>query len=148
MTEMVAEHQRTYRAIIEPTCSPQYWAYLINRNGHRLSKLGMKLAEALFKGCVAGSGLCYVKPDGEVWPCPFVPISAGNVRNQPLDKIWYESELFNHLRDRERLNGEKCGSCLYKYICGGCRGRAYAHSGDYLADDPLCFLYPTTTPVP
>jgi radical SAM protein with 4Fe4S-binding SPASM domain len=148
LTEMVAEHQRTNRAIIEPTCSPQYWAYLINRNGHRLSKLGMKLAEALFKGCVAGSGLCYVKPDGEVWPCPFVPLSAGNVRQRSLDQIWYQSELFNCLRDRERLNGEKCGSCGYKNICGGCRGRAYAHSGDYLADDPLCFLYPTTTPVP
>ena len=148
MTEMVAEHQKRNRAIIEPTCSPQYWAYLINRNGHRLSKLGMKLAEALFKGCVAGSGLCYVKPDGEVWPCPFIPLSAGNVRNQPLDKIWSESELFRCLRDREKLSGEKCGSCLYKNICGGCRGRAYARSGDYLADDPLCFLYPTTTPVP
>lgn len=148
LTEMVAEHQKTNHAIIEPTCSPQYWAYLISRNGKKPSALEMKLAETLFKGCVAGSGLCYVKPDGEVWPCPFVPISAGNVRQQPLDKIWYESELFNSLRDRERLTGEKCGSCGYKYICGGCRGRAYAHSGDYLADDPLCFLYPTTTPVP
>ena len=148
LTEMVAEHQKTSRAIIEPTCSPQYWAHLISRNGNKPSRLELRLAEICFKGCVAGSGLCYVKPDGEVWPCPFVPLSAGNVREQPLARIWYESELFNHLRDREKLTGETCGSCRFKYICGGCRGRAYAHSGDYLGDDPLCFLYPTTTPVP
>lgn len=150
LTEMVADKQRTNKAIIEPTCSPQYWAYLMsrNRNGNKPSILTMKLAEALFKGCVAGSGLCYIKPDGEVWPCPFVPLSAGNVRERPLEELWYHSELFNNLRDREKLTGEKCRSCRYKYMCGGCRGRAYAHDGDYLGDDPLCFLYSDTTTVP
>jgi radical SAM protein with 4Fe4S-binding SPASM domain len=150
LTEMVADKQRASRSIIEPTCSPQYWAYLMSRhrNGHKPSGLTMKLAEALFKGCVAGSGLCYVKPDGEVWPCPFVPISAGNVREHPLEELWYDSDLFNSLRDRDRLTGEKCRACRYKNMCGGCRGRAYAHSGDYLGDDPLCFLYSDTTPVP
>ena len=149
LTEMVAENQKTNRAIIEPTCSPQYWTYLLNNNGRKPSGLSLKLAQTLFKGCVAGSGLCYVKPNGDIWPCPFVPISAGNVRQTPLSEIWYESELFQSLRDRERLTGEKCGPCRFKYICGGCRGRAYAHSGDYLGDDPLCFIYhSTTTPVP
>ena len=136
---MVADKQRNSRPIIEPTCSPQYWTYLLNHKSEP-SRLSMKLAQALFKGCVAGSGLCYVKPDGEVWPCPFVPISGGNVHQTPLAEIWYRSELFQSLRDRERLTGEKCGPCRFKYICGGCRGRAYAHSGDYLGDDPLCFI--------
>ena len=144
LTEMVAEKQKLSKPIIEPTCSPQYWAYLLeqkmDRKGKEIPNLEMKLAETLFKGCVAGSGLCYVKPDGDVWPCPFVPLSAGNVHQQPLEEIWYRSELFQSLRDRKNLTGEKCSACRYKYICGGCRGRAYAHSGDYLGDDPLCFL--------
>ncbi|MBI2869607.1 MAG: radical SAM protein [Chloroflexi bacterium] len=143
LTEMVAGKQRTNSAIIEPTCSPQYWAYLMTRNGHGIhgkSRKPGRLAQALFKGCVAGSGLCYIKPDGEVWPCPFVPVSAGNVRRQALGDIWYRSELFNSLRDRRKLTGAKCRSCHFQYLCGGCRGRAYAHSGDYLQDDPLCFL--------
>ncbi len=139
-TDLVAEKQIYNRAIIEPTCSPQYWAYLLSRNGRKPSRLSMKLAKAVFKGCVAGSGLCYIEPDGEVWPCPFIPISGGNVHEKSLRNIWYESEVFQSLRDRERLTGEKCGSCRYKHICGGCRGRAYSHSGDYLSDDPLCFL--------
>jgi radical SAM protein with 4Fe4S-binding SPASM domain len=151
LTELVADKQRTNRAIIEPTCSPQYWAYLISRkmdhSGRQPPKLEMKLAETLFKGCVAGSGLCYIKPDGEVWPCPFVPLSAGNVRERSLEELWYDSELFNSLRDRKRLAGEKCRACLFKYMCGGCRGRAYAHSGDYLGDDPLCFLSDRIKPV-
>jgi AdoMet-dependent heme synthase len=144
LTALVADKQKKNRAIIEPTCSPQYWAYLINEktdhHGRQPPKLEMKLAESLFKGCIAGSGLCYVKPDGEVWPCPFVPLSAGNVHSQSLEDIWYHSELFNSLRDRNRLTGKKCLSCRFIKMCGGCRGRAYAHSGNYLGDDPLCFL--------
>lgn len=146
LTEMVADRQRWNRAVIEPTCAPQYWAYLMSRNGNKPSPLGMRLAQASFKGCTAGNGLCYIKADGEVWPCPFIPISAGNVRYTPLGEIWYQSELFRSLRDRKNLKG-KCGNCLYEEVCGGCRGRAYTHSGDYLGDDPLCFIYSTTTPV-
>jgi radical SAM protein with 4Fe4S-binding SPASM domain len=137
LIQIIAEKQKTNKAIIEPICSPQYWAYLIRRNGGGI--LGMKLAQAVFKGCVAGSGLCYIKPDGEVWACPFIPLSAGNVRQTPLSEIWDKSELFHTLRDRRNLKG-KCGECCYNNICGGCRGRAYAHSGDFLAEDPLCFL--------
>jgi len=148
LIEMVAGKQKVSKALIEPTCSPQYWAYLMTQNGNKPSPIGMKLAQTLFKGCVAGSGLCYVKPDGEVWPCPFVPLSGGNVHHNSLREIWYESELFQSLRDKERLTGEQCCSCRFKYICGGCRGRAYAHSNDYLGDDPLCFIYSSTTPVP
>jgi radical SAM protein with 4Fe4S-binding SPASM domain len=137
LTKLVSQRQKNSRPIIEPICSPQYWAYLVRRNGR--GALGMKLAQIAFKGCVAGSGLCYIKPDGEVWPCPFIPVSAGNVRLTPLSEIWDKSELFHTLRDRRNLKG-KCGECSYNNICGGCRGRAYAHSGDFLAEDPHCFL--------
>mgnify|MGYP001126327300 CR=1 FL=1 len=99
----------------------------------------MKLAQTVFKGCAAGSALCYIKPDGEVWACPFIPLSTGNVRHTPLSEIWHKSELFHSLRTRSNLKG-KCGECCYNNICGGCRGRAYAHSGDFLTEDPLCFL--------
>jgi radical SAM protein with 4Fe4S-binding SPASM domain len=140
LTEMVADKQKGSGTIIEPTCAPHYWAYLLSRNGNKPSSLKMRLAQNLFKGCVAGSGLCYIKANGDVWPCPFIPISGGNIRHTSLSEIWYESDLFCSLRERSNLKG-KCGNCLYRDICGGCRGRAYAHSGDYLAEDPLCFTY-------
>jgi radical SAM protein with 4Fe4S-binding SPASM domain len=136
LLELVRQRQRRAKPIIEPTCSPQYWAYLLQRKGKERWR---KLAAGFFKGCVAGSGLCYIKPDGEVWACPFIPLSAGNVRHTPLSRLWREASLFHTLRHRENLRG-KCRTCLYRDLCGGCRGRAYAHYGDYLADDPLCFL--------
>jgi len=146
--QLIADKQRTSTAVIEPVCYPQYWAYLTAQNGK--NGLRKALANTFFKGCVAGSGLCYVKPNGDVWPCPFVPLSGGNVRQTPLPEIWYESELFSSLRDRGNLKG-KCGACTYREVCGGCRGRAYAHLGDYLESDPFCFLthsHSTTTAVP
>jgi radical SAM protein with 4Fe4S-binding SPASM domain len=146
LMELVSEQQKRTKPIIEPTCSPQWWAYLMHRNG--TGRLGSKLSQMAFRGCVAGNGLCYIKPDGEVWPCPFIPISGGNVRELSLSYIWQESEVFKSLKTRENLKG-RCSRCRYKGVCGGCRGRAYAHCGDYLAEDPLCFLsHSTTTAVP
>lgn len=141
--EFVREKQRSIVPIVEPTCSPQYWPYLVsktneNGNGHRECKPG-RLATIAFRGCAAGNGLCYVKPDGEVWPCPFVPVSGGNVRYMPLKEIWESSEVFVNLKTRDNLRGE-CGRCVNKSICGGCRGRAFAHYGDYLQEDPFCFI--------
>jgi AdoMet-dependent heme synthase len=138
LIKYVAERQKTATPVIEPTCSPHYWAYLLKKNG-KDGKHGF--ADKVFRGCAAGWGLCYVKPDGEVWPCPFVPVSGGNVRNTPIGRIWRESEPFRKLHARhENLSG-RCATCQQERICGGCRGRAYAHSGDYLGDDPLCFLH-------
>ena len=141
--KFVSEKQRTMVPIVEPTCSPQYWAYLMKRmngngNSHKEHEPG-KLATVAFRGCTAGNGLCYVKPDGEVWPCPFVPVSGGNIRNLSLKEIWESSEVFINLKTRDKLKG-KCGKCANKSICGGCRGRAFAHYGDYLQEDPFCFI--------
>ena len=140
LIQMVSDKQKNCKAIIEPICSPIYWAYLLRRNG--AGRLGNRFASSLFKGCVAGSGLCYIKPNGEVWACPFLPVSAGNVHYTPLTEIWSDSPLFQSLRDRANLKG-KCGACSFNKLCGGCRGRAYAHCGDYLAEDPLCWLSAT-----
>lgn len=134
----VSRRQKTSKPIIEPTCSPQYWSYLLN--GKQAGRWATSLAQRVFKGCAAGWGLCYVKPDGEVWPCPFIPVSGGNVRHTPLSQIWREGEPFQKLRDRDKNLKGRCALCPEQPLCGGCRGRAYAHSGDYLAEDPLCFL--------
>jgi len=138
LMEFVSTRQASATPIIEPTCSPQYWAYLLHKRQANYWQLG--LAQKVFRGCSAGWGLCYIKPDGEVWPCPFVPVSGGNVRQIPLSQIWHEGEPFRALRERDKNLKGACATCHWQSICGGCRGRAYAHSGDYLAEDPLCFL--------
>jgi radical SAM protein with 4Fe4S-binding SPASM domain len=78
-----------------------------------------------------------IQPDGTVTPCVFMPIPVGNLREEKLKDIWENSKVINDLKDKDLLK-EPCGSCEYRYVCGGCRARAYAYYGDYLASDPGC----------
>ncbi|MEM2098974.1 MAG: radical SAM protein [Candidatus Bathyarchaeia archaeon] len=88
-------------------------------------------------GCHAGSLYFSLRSNGDIYPCAFLPVNAGNIRVQSLTSIWYNSKVLNDLRKRSLLKG-RCGVCEYRENCGGCRGRAYACSGDYLESDPVC----------
>ncbi|HWB60366.1 MAG TPA: TIGR04053 family radical SAM/SPASM domain-containing protein [Chthoniobacteraceae bacterium] len=88
-----------------------------------------------------GRGFVFVSHTGEIFPSGFLPISAGNVRAYELIDIYRNAPLFLELRDLSRLKG-KCGRCEYRAICGGSRARAYAMTGDYLAEEPLCIYEP------
>lgn len=93
-------------------------------------------------GCWVGTWLT-LNTEGDVSVCPVLTdsLSAGNVREKPLDVLVEESELFAQLLDRSKLKG-KCGICRYQYTCGGCRAMAYYHTGDYMESDPTCFFDP------
>lgn len=92
---------------------------------------------AATRGCLAGSGVCFVSRIGDVRPCGYLPIRVGNVRETPLADIWRDADVFVALRDPARLRG-KCGVCAYRRVCQGCRARAFAEYGDYLAAEPEC----------
>lgn len=139
LSELIAEKQKKTKMIIEPVAGPQYWPYLLEKNGIRNESL-LKMAGKVFHGCAAGRGFVYVKANGDVWPCPFVEINAGNIRDLGFAEIYREAPVFLHLRQREENLKGLCGECNYKTVCGGCRGRALAYSGDYLAEDPRCYL--------
>jgi radical SAM protein with 4Fe4S-binding SPASM domain len=97
--------------------------------------------DAMTKGCLAGSGVCFVSHRGEVYPCGYLPVSAGNVRKTDFREIWESAEVFNVLRNEDNLRG-KCGYCEFRRICMGCRARAYACSGSYLDPEPYCVYEP------
>ncbi len=140
LIRFMAEAQRVTRAIMEPVAGPQYWPFLMQRSGIRNGPL-LRLGELVFHGCAAGRGFVYIKPDGEVWPCPFIEVSCGNVRRTPFTTIWDSSPILEDLRGREKRLKGQCGECDYRRLCGGCRGRAWATTGDYLAEDPSCFIH-------
>jgi radical SAM protein with 4Fe4S-binding SPASM domain len=139
LSRLIAQKQKQTRAIIEPVAGPQYWPYILEKKGIQDGLL-IKIAEQVFHGCAAGRGFVYIKANGEVWPCPFVEVNTGNVREKPFSEIYKEAPVFKNLRNRENTLKGLCGDCRYKKICGGCRGRAWAYSGDYLAEDPRCFI--------
>ncbi len=93
------------------------------------------------KGINAAKGFCFVSHTGEVYPSGFLPIPVGNVRTLPLAALYRDSDLFRKLRDPEGLKG-RCGRCEFREICGGSRSRAYALTGDPLAEDPACLYEP------
>jgi len=91
-------------------------------------------------GCPAGTGYLRVSPGGDITPCPYLPLVVGNIRGESLKRIWEESVIFKELRE-PRLRG-RCGVCEFGEVCIGCRARASAINGDYLAEDPWCEYQP------
>ena len=99
---------------------------------------------AMTKGCLAGTAVCFISHQGEVYPCGYLPALAGDLKKQSFADIWENSVVFNQLRDVNNLKG-KCGCCEFRNICMGCRARAYAATGNYLDEEPFCVYQPHTT---
>jgi radical SAM protein with 4Fe4S-binding SPASM domain len=98
---------------------------------------------ATTKGCLAGTGVCFVSHEGEIYPCGYLPALAGDLRQQTFEDIWKNSPVFHELRDTSNLKG-KCGCCEFRNICMGCRARAFAATGDYMQEEPFCIYQPKT----
>jgi radical SAM protein with 4Fe4S-binding SPASM domain len=96
---------------------------------------------AMTKGCLAGTGVCFISHQGEVFPCGYLPVLAGDLRKQTFAEIWERSPVFETLRHTENLKG-KCGICEFRNICMGCRARAFAATGDYMDEEPFCVYEP------
>jgi radical SAM protein len=90
-----------------------------------------------------GNGVMFISRDGAISPSGFLPLSAGNVKLENPLRVYAESMLFRSLRDVDGFHG-RCGVCEYRAVCGGSRARAFAATGDPLAEDPLCPHEPAT----
>lgn len=96
---------------------------------------------AMTKGCLAGTGVCFISHEGEVFPCGYLPTKAGDLRSQSFREIWENSVIFEQLRDTDNLKG-KCGCCEFRNVCMGCRARAFAATGDMMDEEPFCVYQP------
>ena len=141
-----------HRLNVKPSCAPQFM---------RIAKdMGLDMRQWI-RGCMAGLYYCRIYPNGDVTPCPYLPVKLGNIREKTFGEIWFGSKVFKNLRDFDALKG-KCGACDYRNLCGGCRARAYGLSsdfidfcgdlhepselkGDYLKEDPWCVYQPKTS---
>jgi radical SAM protein with 4Fe4S-binding SPASM domain len=126
----VACDSRNRKIEVKVTCAPQYG---------RIAKEVLTEAERRRvpgSACLAGTNFVFVSRTGDVTPCGYLPVVAGNVREEKFSDIWDNSPVFVDLRKRELVG--KCGGCDRRKVCGGCRARAYALTGDYLESDPLC----------
>ena len=158
---------------LKATCAPHYFRVVRQRraearraglpvpelpgahghgNGHGAPAGGMHGAtqtsgmHTMTRGCLAGTGVCFISHQGEVYPCGYLPVSAGSIRRTPFREIWEHAPVFASLRDTDLLEG-KCGLCEFKQLCTGCRARAYGITGNYLAEEPFCVYQPGQGPV-
>jgi radical SAM protein with 4Fe4S-binding SPASM domain len=130
--------------LVRPTCAPHYYRVQLQRakeEGEKVKRRTLKFSTGGSKGCLAGQLICLIDVDGNVLPCSYFNLPAGNVRERSFKEIWENSELFKDLRDFKKYKG-RCGSCEFVNVCGGCRARAYSVYGDYLEEEPFCSYLP------
>lgn len=134
------EHERAFHRIadlaedlpfrVKVTEAPPYRRVLAQRG-----------ATELPPPVTGGRGFMFISHDGVVSPSGFLPLPAGNVRETSPVEVYRDAPVFRAIRDPERLGG-KCGVCEYRTVCGGSRARAWAVTGDPLAEDPTCVHRP------
>lgn len=131
------------RLQLKATCAPHYYRIL----RQRAKKDGKKVSfethglDAVTKGCLAGTGFCFISHVGRVQTCGFLDVTCGDITQQTFKDVWENSRVFKEMRDVDKLES-KCGICEFKRVCGGCRARAYEATGNYLAQEPLCSYQP------
>ncbi|HJR60361.1 MAG TPA: radical SAM protein [Vicinamibacterales bacterium] len=137
------------RMLVNAKCAPHYIKTVLENGGRPGSGQAdveahpIRTYSAGAGGCPAGTHYMGIRPNGDVTPCPYLPVFAGTLRSSSLADLWTSSALFADIRRRTSLGG-RCGECEMNGHCGGCRARAYGMTGDLMAEDPLCTHVPGT----
>ena len=141
----IYEKQKETPIRLKPTCAPQYHRIYRQKEKEagRREVLKARGLDTLTKGCMAGQSFAFISNTGKVQACGFLEVETADIRREGYDfrKIWKSSELFLKIRDSGNYNG-RCGICEYGSVCGGCRARAFAATGDYLGEEPYCIYQP------
>ncbi len=139
--------QRKYkgRMVVNAKCAPHYVKTVLEKKESDLfpaeGDTPIRVYSGGAGGCPAGTHYMGIRPNGDVTPCPYLPLFAGSLRSASLEELWTSSALFTGIRQRASLGG-RCGACELNGHCGGCRARAYGMTGDVMAEDPLCTHVP------
>jgi radical SAM protein with 4Fe4S-binding SPASM domain len=124
--------------LVNAKCAPHYVKTVLENGGEPTRTYSDGAG-----GCPAGTHYMGIRPNGDVTPCPYLPVFAGTLRSTALADLWTSSKLFTDIRHRTALGG-RCGACELNGHCGGCRARAYGMTGDLMSEDPLCSHTPGT----
>jgi len=130
-----AENQSAFPGMmLRPKCAPHFKRILHQKDSQH------PLLSTYIAACRAGTHYCRIDPHGKVTPCAYMPLECGDLNKNSFDDIWNNSEEF--VRYRNPSYGGKCGECGYRLLCGGCRARAYAETGDDMDEDRWCVYEP------
>ena len=137
------DFRKTTKMQLKATCAPHY--YRIMRQRARAEGVPVTPAsfgmDAMTRGCLGGTGFCFISHVGQVQPCGYLTLDCGNVRETPFPTLWRTAKPFQQFRTKSEYKG-KCGVCEFHTVCGGCRARAWSMDGDYMGEEPLCTYQP------
>ena len=128
----------------KPTCAPHYYRIFRQKEHEKGVSVTPEThgMDAMSKGCMGGQTFAFVSHRGKVQICGFLEEECGDIRKEPFSVIWNTSKVFKQMRAWDDYKG-RCGYCEYRSVCGGCRARAFAFSGDYMEEEPFCTYEPT-----
>ncbi len=130
---------------LKATCAPHYYRIMRQRakeEGVTVTPENFGM-DAMTRGCLGGTGFCFISHVGQVQPCGYLELNCGNIKTTSFPEIWKHSQYFQEFRTQEAYAG-KCGVCEYHKVCGGCRARAYSMDQDHMGEEPLCTYIPKT----
>ena len=122
---------------VKTTEAPFYRRYVLQRGGD--PQLGPARAPL---GINDGKGVMFIAHDGTIQPSGFLDLPCGRFPDDDVVETYRRHPTFTALRDPDAIKG-KCGRCEFRKVCGGSRARAYALTGDPLAEEPDCLYQPT-----
>ncbi|HKK33145.1 MAG TPA: heme b synthase [Desulfomicrobiaceae bacterium] len=137
------DFRKTTDMHLKATCAPHYYRIMRQRakeEGVEVNRENFGL-DAMSRGCLGGTGFCFISHTGQVQPCGYLDLDCGQTKETPFPEIWAKSPRFLQFRDQKEYEG-KCGVCEYHRVCGGCRARAMTMNGNYMAEEPLCTYQP------
>ena len=137
------DFRKTTSMHLKATCAPHYYRIMRQRAHEEgitvdMENFGM---DAMTRGCLGGTGFCFISHTGQLQPCGYLTIDCGNVRETPFHELWKKTPWFLKFRNQDEYKG-KCGVCEYHKVCGGCRARAYSMTDDPMEQEPLCLYQP------
>ena len=135
--KLLYEQQMNYkgRLMINSKCAPQYKRVVYENDPDSV------YTRTYSGGCPAGTHYSRISPEGNLTPCPFIEETVGNLKTSSFKDLWQNAPLMVQLRNRNQLEG-RCGTCEFSAMCSGCRARAFAETGNYMAQDPSCDYEP------
>lgn len=138
--QWIAEKRISAPIHIKPTCAPHF-ARIV-----RQKKYPLQSGRDSSGGCLGGKSFCFISHIGDVQICGFMEANCGNIRHQSFSEIWENLPILKAIRNIDSYKG-KCGICEFRYVCSGCRARAYAVYGDYTQEEPYCIYEPANKSV-
>jgi len=139
----LSEQQKKSNMQLRVTCAPHYQRIIRQNRAANNQNTNSIVSKPAPAGCMGGKTFAFISHTGKVQICGFLDIAAGDLTQNNFDfrDIWFNSPVLQQIRNLDNYKG-KCSYCEYRHLCGGCRARAYAMTGDYLESEPFCIYQP------